>query len=301
MRIGKLKQLLAELREWEPDVVHVQYPAAAYRKGFGPVALMARRGWRRVVTVHEFSGSHCLRRCVVATLLRLCDAAVFTTKSELDACGKWVPRLRRIATVVPIGSNLGTEFNVGGSDRSDEVVYFGLIRPKKGVEEFLELAGQAKARGLEWRFVVIGRTPRGCEGYERKLRARSSMVGNVVWVGGLEEAEALRRMGAAKVAYLPYPDGVSERRGSALACLSAGLAVVTTDGKETTEELRRVVVIAEPGEGALQAIEWLMRDELARERLRREGVSYVRKRGWEVIAERHLAVYRRVMRGSGTG
>lgn len=288
-----------KLRQLGATVVHVQYPSRAYERSLGPLCTALGARSRVVVTAHEWSQSHPLRKCVTATLLLAADGCVFTTESELSAWRKQCKGfcLGKRTAIIPLGSNLLAAEPVTGEERRNEVVYFGLIRPNKGLEMFLEVAARAWSERDALDFVIIGRTPIGCENYARVMKARARMLPNVIWVGGLEEEAVIRRMERAKVACLPYPDGVSERRGSTLAALNAGLAVVTTSGSGTTEELRRVVLTGNSVEEMLNIIRHLINHDEERIRWIERGRRWVNERSWSCIARKHLELYYAVLEG----
>jgi len=280
------------------NVVHAQYPAAVYRFSLAPLILLSAGRWAKVLTLHEWSQSHPLRRQMSNALALLSDLVIFTSRREER---RWRAQsyLRRRGCrtgVIPIGSNITTSVaSRSARQRKDEVVYFGLIRPKKGIELFLEVARQALKEELPARFLVIGETPRGCERYAAGMREMAERLGNVVWVGGREPSEAHELMSQAKIAYLPYPDGASEGRSSLLAALGAGLAVVTTWGQDTPEELRHVCVFATTAEEVLPAIRRLLVDEGLRSMLVSRGEQYVARRNWSSIARAHVALYEEVL------
>ena len=291
---------LDQLERGKADVVHLQYPAKVYRASVAPLLVLSRRKWARLVTLHEWCQSHTLRRYLSMAIVMRSDAAVFTSEYEIAEWRRWHGRLgmskNRKVTVIPIGSNIGDWGEAeGGESRADEVVYFGLIRPDKGLEQFLQTARKAWETGYSWRFVVIGRTPSGCEHYAQRLRTQAEACPNVEWIGPLDAKLALTRMRRAKVAYLPYPDGVSERRGTLLAAFSAGLAVVTRIGDGTTASLRATVAVVDREEEAVETIAKLLGDEMGRARLAAMGREYLRARTWESIARNHVRLYEEIV------
>lgn len=303
LRVVGVGRLVEQLRSWGATIVHLQYPAMAYRLSVAPVALLSGRPWRAVTTVHEFSQSHVLRKALTLGLLVASQAVVFTTEYERRICMRVLPRVAGKSVVIPIGANLGA--GVEGIEqradrgREDDVViaYFGLIRPRRGLEEFLELVRTVAERGYDWRFVVVGKTQRGREAYELRMRATAAKMGSVVWVGGEQEDGVLRWLRKARAAYLPYPDGVSERRSSLLAALAAGVPVVTNEGPGATEELREAAIVTRSVDEAVSALRALVSDEAFADRVRSKGWEYVKRRSWERIARMHLDLYWRLIEG----
>jgi glycosyltransferase involved in cell wall biosynthesis len=70
------------------------------------------------------------------------------------------------------------------------------------------------------------------------LAARPAAASRVTATGGLPAAEVSAHVAAADLMLQPYPDGISTRRGTGMACIAHGRAVVTNEG-ENTEPLWR--------------------------------------------------------------
>ncbi|HYP14479.1 MAG TPA: glycosyltransferase family 4 protein [Bryobacteraceae bacterium] len=78
------------------------------------------------------------------------------------------------------------------------------------------------------RLVLIGR---GGQSYREGLISETPTVGERVFAtGGLPDAELSAHLSACDIMLQPYPDGVSTRRGSVMACLAHGVPVVTNEG-----------------------------------------------------------------------
>src|SRR5664280_100229 len=70
--------LSRRIKAADPDIVHLQYPTIAYGAGLLPQLLvLTRRPF--IVTIHEASASHMLRRLALYPFLILADHVVATT------------------------------------------------------------------------------------------------------------------------------------------------------------------------------------------------------------------------------
>ena len=92
---------------------------------------------------------------------------------------------------------------------------------------------------------------RGSETFREDLiQSHPELTGRVHATGGLSPADASQHLSACDLMIQPYPDGVSTRRGSMMATLSHGLAIVTTQG-DLSEPLwaeSRAVALAPAGD-----------------------------------------------------
>ena len=294
-----LRALAAELRAGRPSVLHLQYPMAGFGASLVPQLATGLTALPCVVTLHEFSQVHPLRRLASLAFSRA-DALIFTTPEERDAFCRWRPGSHRRSTVVPLGSNIPclVEGEAGFMDAGhrdlDSICYFGQLRPRRGIEALLALARLAARRAPRLQFLVLGAVPVGREPYVQSLRDTCGDLPNLAWELDHDQAEVARILARQGFAYLPYPDGVSGRRGSLLAALGNGVLVITTPGRQIPPGLRAAVAFAGDPEAALTRIERLRASTEARRVQRAAADAWMRDRGWQSIAERHLALYRRL-------
>jgi hypothetical protein len=103
----------------------------------------------------------------------------------------------------------------------------------------------------------------------------------------LTSDEVSKELARSSHAYLPFPDGITDKRGSALACLKHGVAVLTTHSEQTPDWLR---VATTHCPAPLDAANFVMAPELPRidAAVLAEGLA---EREWPAIAERHLCLY----------
>ena len=274
------------------DLLHVQYPAVGLHRTVAPhlLALLPRR-CAVVVTLHEFSRSHRLRRLADGAFVRA-DFLFFTTDYERRAFGVAHPAAAARARVLPIGCNL-PPCRARVARRPGTVAYFGLLRPNRGIEAFLELAALSQRLGRPYRFAVVGRPQDGREFYARALQSLPGS-GGVEWLVGLPAQAAADQLAAFEFAYLPYPDGATERRGSLLAALAAGLDVLTTRSAEAPVELARCVRFAEGPASALRSLDCGDSGGRARRARAEAARRFLSARAWGTVADAHVEVYERL-------
>lgn len=274
------------------SLIHVQYPTIGFGRSLEPLAitLLGRRGRRTLVTLHEFSHAHVLRRATAVALAGAASCAVFTSELERRSLERLLPFAARRSPVIPVGHNIRVHTTTGAAGHDGvDVVYFGLLAPNKGLEPFLELAALAQQRGLGLRFRVLGGWNDRHAAYVAGVM-RDTKALPVEWAGPLEEAALSLELRRSQLAYLPFRDGASDRRTSLLAALAHGVPTITTEGPGTTQELRRATVVTSSADETLARIEALTAGE--RHVLRNAGMAYAEARSWALIAERHEELYR---------
>ena len=297
-------QLARKLRERGPDVVHIQFPARPYHGHLGVhiLPLLLRSAAPRVVTtLHEYCMAPPGGRLKQLLNVRFSDCVIVTTDHDRDLIARRC-RKKHIH-VIPIGSNIepaGSEeeglaileaLGVPGGARV--LVYFGFVRPGKGLEAAFRALAHAPDDTV---LAIVSADPDPA--YKEKLMALSRDAGvesRIFWTGYLIEREVSSVMRAASAALLPYDDGATFRRGTLLAALGHGLPVVTTRSAATPPALRHKenVLMADPGDsGALGALlhDLLSSPDYARsisERARVLGEQF----SWDAIALKTLEVY----------
>lgn len=280
------------LRGLRPDLLHIQHPVSFHHRSYVPQLLSLR--YPGVVTLH--GGSRYGRfwgKISLGPFLLRSRHVIFTTDFERNHALAWAPWLRHRSSVVPIGTNIPARPTP--IRRPNEVTAFGLIRPGKGHEDVIELARLIHDAGLPWRVRIIGHVPDTDGAYAARLRAAADGL-PVDWVHGLDHEATARALGEARVAYVPFPDGASERRGSLLACLASGAAVITNQGPQTPPELADAVDFAATPAAAVAAARGLIDGGPAWERRSSAGQAFAARFSWERIAAAHEAIYRNALR-----
>ncbi len=249
---GVLREMIRGLR---PDVVHVQYQAAAY--GLHPALNLMPYGLLRqglparlAVTFHDlrvpylFPKAGPLRRWAVLRLARIADLAVATNTADFQEL-RMSGGVRRLE-LIPIGSNIRGQPPPGydraawrarlGLDAGDVLLgYFGFLNASKGGETLIRALAELVRRGVPARLLMIGGQVGASDptnaAYLQRVRAlidRLGMAARVHWTGYVSQAEVSGHLLAVDVCVLPYQDGASFRRGSLMAALAHGLPIVTT-------------------------------------------------------------------------
>jgi glycosyltransferase involved in cell wall biosynthesis len=286
--LSSLPSMLGKLRQTRPDVLLMQYPNAAYGSSLAPHLLAnAARGTPLVLTLHEFEPAHPLRKLSIA-LLAGASAIIVTNEMDRAHLIKWYPWVAKRVSVVPLASNIPDR--PWRPDPRFTVAYFGQIRPQKGLEQFLECARLVRARSARIDFRLIGSLTESAADYGRAIvdEARGLDIDLPLGASADEVATALA---AASVAYLPFPDGATARRGSILAAASCGLPLVSTIGPFTTPELAAAVMEAASPAAAAELLLSLHDDgqRLREAHLRSE--RFGRTFSWESLADRYLDIF----------
>ncbi len=279
-----------KLRSLKFDVVHIQYPTAGFGTKLGPQALAILRSC--VVTIHEASHARTLRKLALFPFTVRAKHIVFTSDFERQFALSYAPWISKRSSVIPIPSNIRT-FSQDQPRSLTEIVHFGLVMPGKGVEEVLELAKFIQSTGVALRIRIIGKPPEKHFSYFEALRAAASSL-PVMWEHNLTEEQVSRTLASSSVAYLPFPDGASERRATLKAALANGVAVVTTRGRHTPSSLEGAVRFCRSPADALVAVCSLIENPHERAALVTKGYEYVRPFTWERIAELHSIVYAKI-------
>jgi len=314
---------------FRPDVVHIQYQAAAY--GLHPAINLFPRRLRlqagrplTAVTFHDlkvpylFPKAGPVRRWIVTELARGSDSAITTNRDDFEELSG---RLPSPPVLIPIGSNIRPRLPAGydrdawraryGAGPGDLLIsFFGFVNDRKGVDTLLRaLALLANGRdGLNPRLLMIGGQTGASDptnvaylALMRQLMARLGVEERVAWTGYVEAEEVSAAFQAADVCALPFRDGVSFLHGTFHAALVHGVPIVTTRPRLDLPELAHGenvwLVPPEDPEALAEAIGHLA---AAPEQCRVLGEGAAALSGefhWDRIAASTLRLYRRLGAG----
>jgi len=269
------------------DILHMQYPTKGYGWQLGPQTLAL--SIPLVMTLHEASQVHVLRQLSLLPLTLRSPMVIMTNEYEQAYLARLAPWIRRRSVVIPIGSNIKAQKACAKMPGS-VVTYFGLIRPEKGLENVLKLAAIFKERGDSFSVRIMGVPSPGSEAYYSRLRSQSGDL-PVEWLIELPRERIQEELARTSMAYLPFPDGASERRGSLIGMMMHSVAIVTTIGEQTPRAMSDAVLFAQTPQAAAAALAGLVQQPGERMALQQRASKYAERFSWERIAAQHVRVY----------
>jgi glycosyltransferase involved in cell wall biosynthesis len=317
---GALRQACAWARDTRPDIINLQFQTAAYDMHPAVHCLpRAVAACPLVVTFHDlrvpylFPKAGPIRELSLRWLASSADAVIATERAdEQTLIERWgLPRVRWI----PIGSNVRAEPPPGyrrdahraglGLDPDGLLIsYFGFLNESKGGLVLVEALARLVADGLPAHLVMIGgragaSDPTNLE-YGRRVDqtiARHGLGARIHWTGFVDDPAVSANFLASDITALPYLDGVSLRRGTLMAALAHGRAIVTTHPVYPTPELDDVLVTVPPGDPAAlaDALAELWHNPARRLALQSAAAGAAQLFTWESIARRTLDLYQELI------
>jgi glycosyltransferase involved in cell wall biosynthesis len=284
-------ELNREIGATNADIEHIQYPATGYGWHLGPQLLSLMRPF--VVTIHECSQAHILRQLSLLLFSIRARRIIFTNEYECAYASLFAPWIKNRAVVIPIGTNIPV-CQSAATRLPGVVVYFGLVRPQKGLEEVIRMAELCKLRGNSVSVRIIGTVLPGCEDYCCRLRAATENL-PVRWLLDLDDQTLSAELAQAEIAYLPFPDGASERRSSLIAMLVNGAAIITTRGSHTPSAMEKAVLLADSPAHALDITEELFKEPQRLRAMQIRAAEFATRFAWEDIAAKHLLLYEQLL------
>lgn len=245
--MSALPSILRRLLGLRPADVVIQYPTQGYGWSVVPhlvaIAGAVSRRYRTIFALHEFSSLSKKAQLALAVVSHVAALFIFTTEAERDRARRHPLFSRRVPTaIVGIISNIPlSETSPAFSTRAIDVAYFGHIRPNKGLETFLDVIEALRADRPDTRIAIMGEVPAGYEAFGDMVADRFAAIGGDL-ILGLDDQAAARMLRDIRVLYLPFPDGVSARRGTALAGMGNGAVIATSIGTATSPALRSAVI-----------------------------------------------------------
>ena len=245
-----LWRIAALARRLKLDLINLQYQAAAYGLSAPIHFLPAIAGVPVVVTFHDlrmpylFPKAGRLRPAAVTRLARSAAGVIVTDPADADELRRR-GGVRRL-TQIPIGSNIApappagydrAAWRASLGARPDELLlgYFGFLNESKGGDTLISALAVLMDRKAPARLALIGGQTGASDSanaaFEVKLERqikRYDLESRIVRTGFVEPAAVSGHLLACDAVVLPYRDGVSFRRGSLMAALAHGCAVIST-------------------------------------------------------------------------
>lgn len=219
------------------NLVHIQYPTEGYGFSIFPMLLFVFiNANKRIVTIHEFSQRTFKAKLATSLFFFFSDYLIFTTDFEREFVIKLFPFVKKKSSVINIASNIPPSINnIPWSNRKFDIAYFGHFRPNKGLEEFKKICDVLKSINKDINIAVIGQLQGRFSEYFDSLALDSTYS---IYLNR-DDISVSNLLQDSRILLLPFPDGLSMRRGSFLAGVENDCYVVSFEGntKDNLEEL----------------------------------------------------------------
>lgn len=314
---GALPLARAWALEQGVQVANVQYQAAAYGLGAPIHFIFDVLTVPGVVTFHDlripylFPKAGGLRVAAINHLARTAHAVILTDPADLaELRRRGVPRplhhipiASNIAPTPPPGYDRAAWRAQHGVAEGDWLLgYFGFLNHSKGGDTLIEALARLVQAGHPAKLALIGGQAGASDPTDAQFGAQLAqriaghgLEARLIRTGYLEPAAVSAWLLACDVLTLPYRDGVSLRRGSLMAALAHGCAVVSTHAHPLDAHLRDgdTLCLTPPADPAALAdtVAALCADPARRQRLGTAARHTARHFEWPAIAQATLDVY----------
>jgi glycosyltransferase involved in cell wall biosynthesis len=316
---------LFSIRKWATeerlDIINLQFQTAAYSMSPWIHFLPDVMGKIPVVTTfHDlrypylFPKAGRLRTWIVMRLARVSAGIIATNHEDLI-------KLKHIknTTIIPIGSNILTSLpsnfdaqqwreKVGANSGDFLLGYFGLFNRSKGLDHLLRSVAGLRDKNTPIRLVMIGggagvSDPTNAA-YIDEMNQQIVAFGlkNIVQQTDYVDDEAVGAyLSACDAVALPFTDGASYRRGSLMAAIHYGCAIIATTPQVPITAFRNgenLLMVKADDSTALQAgIRQLYEAPDLREKLKRGAKALAKEFEWSDIAEATANFFRQTIEG----
>jgi glycosyltransferase involved in cell wall biosynthesis len=207
---------------------------------------------RVVVFVHEWKALHRLRRFVLAPIVAFAQVIItvspFIAKQLTDEV--WLTGATSKCRLVPHPPTIRPTWNTTITERVENVRraakacdivigHFGSLYRGKAAIALLDICKHLKDRGVRALVVFIGTFIKSLENYDQEFWSKASEldIGDQIIVTGYiqREAELYALFEEIEVFLFLFPEGLTARRSSVIACLQSDRPVVTSAPQSATE------------------------------------------------------------------
>lgn len=296
-QLGSLGPYLQLLRDFQPNIVHAQYPARGYSVWTGPAVIpILARAWSRasvVETWHEYPyPASTMAGCAMLALAAAANALIYVRPDYPqhinETLSKLLGRAKRHfvpnASVVPAvqltdQERAQTRADLGCGARR-LIAFFGFAHPHKGVDRLFHIADPTRDH-----LMLIGELYENDPYHADLIRLATSPPwrGHVTFSGFVEPARAAHLLASADAAVFPFLEGGGVWNSSVHAAVSQGTFTLMTSHERSGYSVTENVYYAIPS-GVDQ-----MRVALTQHvgtRIPPDTTA-----GWDTIAKRHIEIY----------
>ena len=188
--------------------------------------------------LHEFY-IFSLYRKLIFFFLSFKSNFIFSNNHDLDSFLKYFPWSSNKTKIIPIASNI--EVKKKKINKRSGLVFFGHIRKANGsIEKFLAISELIRQKS-DLRISILGSIIDHNLNYKNYIRTKIKIL-NIQHYSEMPEEEISSYLSAHNVAFLPVKNGISEKKGSVLACLDHQLVVFSNINKNTPCLLKNLII-----------------------------------------------------------
>ncbi|MBU1754434.1 hypothetical protein KKG56_11400 [bacterium] len=287
------------IKSWNPDLVHIQYPAKGYGKkiavNFLPMMLQLKK-IPVIQTWHEpFSWKGCFR---YLPNIFAHGPVIVVEQNYIDLIPfwfRWVVKFKQLQ-FIPVASNIlpvvidmieltalrskfdGLTHNI--------IAYFGFASPAKGIEYIFQIADPVLDR------IVLICELSSSNSYHRcilNIINQEPWLGKVFVTGFLNAKDVGSILSSADVVIFPFVKGVNQRNTSFLAAKVQGSFILTTSKNQYGYNIEENVYYSRPKD--IMDMKKSLRLYSGKHILPQLDHSY----NWDYIADKHLSIYRNLL------
>lgn len=258
-QITTLKKVRDLWRHNAYDWISWQYQPAIYGGKWSLynslLAWVARRYGRLATTFHTLAYPSPLSptRLNAFAISALSHQIVVTNEKHRQELLRLYPKAQNKQRLIPVGSNILPDHEkwqnrqaihtqmrqkLGIAPHQMLISNFGLIYPDKNLEALVQAVGQLHAAGHPAHLLLIGQVRPSSQPYLAKIKNLAQQAGlenDVTWVHDCPVDEVSDYLFASDIYAVPYKDGLTTRRTSALAGMAHGLPTLSTKGPATPD------------------------------------------------------------------
>ena len=234
-KIADAPMILRRIRQWHPDVAHIQFPTLYYGEIQWVLPILARIANGPVVqTWHEYYSS---RNWPSVLNAAMSGGLVVVRPHYRERMPRWyrwlishkvfrfIPNASSIPAVRMTEDERAAVQSKVGVHGGEMIAYFGFASPAKGIESLFEIADPQRHRIV----LICDLSP--ADAYQTSILARANRAdwaGKVVVTGFLPPEEAGRLLAAADAAVFPFLGGGGEWNSSIHGAAAQGTFVLAT-------------------------------------------------------------------------
>lgn len=295
--VSKIEEIATDKRL---DSVILQYSPASFKKSFRIMWAITPFSSQKITAFHTLWGKGLDR--ILGLFMLIGSKKIIATNSEImTLLENHLSFLLKKTYWIPIGSNILPSNNQKQQKQfvSPLISYFGMLYPGKGLDLILDTLEKLRRRGNRFSFKFIGGGMLDFKLYEedfhKKIESRN-LADNVKHLGLIPPKEVSEWLTRSRFLFLPYERGLSDRRGSFMAAIVHGKAVLTSPPAVEMPFFRKGINVLWPDEpsldGYVELVERLLSDDELISRLEQGAQELAGNFQWEEIAaEYELALH----------